>query len=104
MGLFFSVSSSFTLAKTVRDNRDATRDTGAWIMQTWASFIIAILLVVVGIWNLPVDTWVRGYVAVVYFFVLASSFTLSKTIRDNDEARKQHAIGTTATKFTAEEL
>jgi len=86
MGLFFMIGSTFTLAKTIRDNRFRQIDTPAWIFQVWTSFIISLLLVAVGVYNMPVELWVKGYIAIGTIFVLATSFTLSKTIRDNHEA------------------
>lgn len=60
--------------------------TPAWIAQTWASFIIALAAMVFGIWDLPVDNWVRGFIGVGQFFLIASTVTLATTIRDNHEA------------------
>ncbi len=86
MGLFFTVGSTFTLAKTIRDNRFRQVDTSAWIFQVWASFGASLLLTTFGVYNMPVDLWVKGYVGIGLAFVIAASFTLSKTIRDNHEA------------------
>lgn len=86
MGYLFSIAATFTLAKTIRDNRYYRTDTSAWILQVWISFGLAVLLTAAGLLRLPVEFWVRGYLAVGLFFALASSFTLAKTIRDNDEA------------------
>lgn len=91
MGLFFMIGSTFTLAKTIRDNRLRQVDTSAWILQVWMAFAIAIFLMGLGIYFLPVDRWIRGFTAIGSLFVLASSFTLAKTIRDNAEAAKERA-------------
>jgi hypothetical protein len=64
------------------------KDTPAWIFQVWASFLISLILSSVGIAYLPVDVWMRGYVAIAFFFTVASSFTLAKTLRDNQETGK----------------
>lgn len=92
MGLFFMIGSTFTLAKTVRDNRFGQVDTSAWVFQVWASFIMSLLLMSCGVFWMPVDLWVKGYVAIGMAFVLATSFTLSKTIRDNHEAAKAAGV------------
>ena len=42
----------------------------------------------IGIWVLPVDLWIKGYLAMGLFFTVGSTVTLSKTVRDNHEARK----------------
>ena len=88
MGFFFTVGSTFTVAKMIRDNHYRQVDTSAWILQVWIAFALALVLMLVGLYNLPVDWWVRGYIAIGLFFTISSSFTLAKTIRDNEEARK----------------
>jgi hypothetical protein len=92
MGLFFMIGSTFTLAKTIRDNDNQQVDTSAWILQVWIAFGISVLLTGIGIFYIPADLWIRGYVAIGACFVLASSFTLAKTIRDEHEATKEAMI------------
>ncbi|MCT7970646.1 YiaA/YiaB family inner membrane protein [Laspinema olomoucense] len=36
--------------------------TTAWVIQVWASFVIALAATGVGIVNLPVTNWVKGYI------------------------------------------
>ena len=83
MGLFFTLGSTLSLAKTIRDNRFRRIDTGAWIFQVWAAFVISAILTAVGIYNLKVEFWVQGYAAIALLFVVTTAFTLAKTIRDN---------------------
>ncbi len=64
------------------------RDTPAWIFQTWASFILSMGATGTGIYYLPVDLWVRGFMAMGILFTVASAFTLAKTVRDNHESEK----------------
>ena len=64
------------------------QDSGAWIAFTQIAFVLALIGMVIGIWLLPVDLWVRGYLAMGFFFVVSSTITLCKTTRDNHEARK----------------
>lgn len=60
----------------------------AWIVQTWVSFAIAIAASGLGIWHLPVDAWVRGFMAMGTLFTIISSLNLAKTIRDVHESQK----------------
>jgi hypothetical protein len=64
------------------------KDTNAWIFQVWISFIISVATTSVSIVYLPVDNWVKSYMAMGYLFSLSSAFTLAKTIRDNQEASR----------------
>lgn len=84
MGLFFTLGSTFSLAKTIRDNQHRRVDTGAWTFQVWAAFLASAILTGAGIWNLKVEFWVQGYAAIALLFVLTTAFTLAKTIRDNN--------------------
>jgi hypothetical protein len=70
-------------------NRDnpKQKDTSAWILQTWLSFAIAMLVAIYGLFNLPIDLWQKGYLTMGLFFCLCSTFALAKTIRDNHHRR-----------------
>lgn len=70
--------------ETYRRESDST----AWLVCVHASFGLACLSALVGIAYLPVDWWVRGYMAMAFLFTIGSSFTLAKTLRDQHEARK----------------
>jgi hypothetical protein len=70
------------------DNAPIQKDTTAWIFQVWVSFLASMAAMIVGILHLPVDGWVRGYMAMGTLFTVGSAFTLAKTIRDNYEAGK----------------
>lgn len=64
------------------------KDSAAWIFQTWAAFILSISMTTVGIVNLPVDNWVKGFMGMGLAFSVGSTFTLAKTTRDLYEARR----------------
>jgi len=63
-------------------------DSGAWRMQVILAFIVALGLTTFGIWFLPVDLWVKGYLMMGLYFTVSSSFALSKTLRDEHERGK----------------
>ena len=62
------------------------RPTGAWISFSYISFGASLLLVGVGIFALPLDWWVRAYLAMGVTMVVQSTFTLAKNLRDVHEA------------------
>lgn len=64
------------------------KDTSAWITQVRISFMLSITATSVSIAYLPVNNWVKSYMAMGYLFSLSSAFTLAKTIRDNQEASR----------------
>ena len=64
------------------------KDTTAWIIQVWLSFTLSLSATSIGIFYLPVDGWVKGYMGMGLLFSIGSTFTLAKTTRDNHEAAK----------------
>lgn len=61
--------------------------TGAWRFQVWASFLVSVVLTLGGIFYLPVDFWIKGYLAMGILFMIGSCFSLAKTVRDDHEAQ-----------------
>ena len=61
------------------------KNTTAFFAQAAISFGIAAAAVGIGITYLPVDRWIRGFLAVGCLFLVSSAFTLAKVIRDNQE-------------------
>ncbi len=56
------------------------------LLRTGAiSFGVASLAVGIGITYLPVDRWIRGFLAVGCLFLVSSAFTLAKCVRDQQE-------------------
>lgn len=86
IGLFFCLFSSFAVAKTIRDNRDGQVDTGSWVMAVWIAFAAAIALTAWGLWRMAIPDWQKGYMVVSWLFLVSSTFTLAKTVRDSHEA------------------
>ncbi|HEY2517422.1 MAG TPA: YiaA/YiaB family inner membrane protein [Polyangiaceae bacterium] len=69
-------------------NDEIQRDTGAWIFQVWASFALAVGTTSIGIAYMPVDPWLRAFLGMGLLFSVGSTFSLSKTIRDNHESKR----------------
>jgi hypothetical protein len=63
------------------------RDSGAWQLQVWVSFAMAVFLCAVGLAYLPGDDLDRVFMVMGYLFCLSNVFVLSKMIRDNQKAR-----------------
>jgi hypothetical protein len=61
------------------------KNTPAFFAQAVASFAVAMCAVAVGIVALPVDPWVRGFLALGLLYTVTSAFTLAKCIRDRQE-------------------
>lgn len=59
-----------------------------WITFTKLSFGLSVAAMVGGIVMLPVTFWIKGYLAMGALFLLGTTFTLAKTVRDEFEANK----------------
>lgn len=63
-------------------------NTGSWVFFVKASFAIAILAVGLGVLFAPVDYLVKGYLGISSLFLVSTTITLSKTLRDEHEAQR----------------
>jgi hypothetical protein len=63
------------------------RDTRAWQLQVWVSFLLAVFLCGVGLAFLPGRDLDRAFMVMGYFFSLSAAFVLAKFVRDNAQAR-----------------
>jgi hypothetical protein len=60
----------------------------AWVVFTYVSFAAAVAMVIVGIMLMPIELAMKGYLAIGVAMLIQSCITLTKTIRDNEEASK----------------
>lgn len=60
----------------------------AWVAQTWISFIVSVLVTSIGIWFLPVDPWIKAFMAMGLLFTIGSAISLAKTLRDLHEGQR----------------
>lgn len=86
IGMLFCLFATFAVAKTQRDNRDGQVDTSQWVMAVWIAFASAVLLTGWGLWRMQIDVWQKYYMLVSWLFLVSATFTLSKTVRDAQEA------------------
>jgi hypothetical protein len=61
------------------------RITAAFFLQAAISFVVALAVTLIGIAYLHDSAWVRGFLALGLLYVVTSSFTLAKCIRDRQE-------------------
>jgi hypothetical protein len=63
-------------------------NTGAWLSFVYLQFGVAAGMTALGIFFMPVDLIVKGYLMMSSLFLIGSTFTLAKTVRDEHEARR----------------
>lgn len=71
------------------------RDTRAWQLQVWVSFLLAVFLCGVGLAWLPGRDLDRAFMVMGYFFCLSAAFVLAKFVRDQDTARRERRAADT---------
>jgi len=72
---------------TTKKVSNGSPHTSAWIAQTYVSFIISISATIIGVFYMPGDNWLKGYMGMGLLFSVASTASLSKTIRDVEESK-----------------
>ncbi|WP_050422868.1 YiaA/YiaB family inner membrane protein [Bradyrhizobium tropiciagri] len=69
-------------------NQTIQPHSGGWVTFTYASFAASAFLVAVGVFFLPIDLWMKGYLTMGIVMLIQTCVTLTKTIRDNYESSK----------------
>lgn len=65
------------------------RDTRAWQLQVWLSFLVSVFLCGVGLAYLPGADLDRAFMVMGYVFCLSAAFVLAKFVRDQETARRE---------------
>jgi hypothetical protein len=75
-----------------------TTQSAGWVAFTYIAFGTSLLMVGIGIAFLPIEIWMRGYLAIGVLMVIQSCITLAKTQRDAAEnARLVNRVETART-------
>jgi hypothetical protein len=60
----------------------------AWVTFTYISFAASAFMVAIGIWLLPLDLSMKGYLTMGFLMLIQSCVTMTKTMRDMHEGGK----------------
>jgi len=85
MGYLFCLSAAFALAKFIRDNATRPVDTPLWRVVVWGGFLLAMTLTAWGLVQMEINPTYRAFLGVSWLFLISTSFTLAKTLRDAHE-------------------
>jgi hypothetical protein len=93
MGYFFCLSTAFVLSKYVRDNdrapqdsRNSKRDTPLYGAVVYVAFAAAVALTAWGLYRMTIAESYKAYLLVSWLYLITTTFTLAKTLRDRHEA------------------
>lgn len=67
------------------------RNTPAFTMMAWASFLLFVALMLIGLYTLKEPLMVKGYYLMAAVGLISSSFTVAKVVRDNQEDENDFA-------------
>ena len=63
-------------------------NSSGWLFYVKASFALALLATGLGIVFAPIDLLVKGYLGICALFLVSTTITLSKTLRDEHESQR----------------
>ena len=86
MGNVFCLSAAFFLSKFVRDNQNARIDTPMWRWVVFGAFGVDMGLTGWGLLRMSIDETYKAFLFVSWLFLISSTFTLAKAIRDAHDA------------------
>ena len=67
-------------------NQTVQHHSSAWVTFTYVSFGASAFMVAAGVFFLPVDLWIKGYLTMGIVMLIQSCVTLTKTMRDVHES------------------
>jgi len=70
-------------------NATQPKQTTAFFAQSAISFAVSVLGLITGIVYLPIDGWMRAFLALGSLYAVTSTFTLGKCVRD---AQDSHSV------------
>lgn len=81
--LLYGLFSAVSLQKSVRDRLEDIPVTPIYFGLCWASVIIAIVLLAVGLWNATFTLSEKGFYAMAFVLSLFAAITVQKNTRDS---------------------
>ena len=91
MGYVFSVTATFVLSKYVRDTErnkhsDGYQDSPLFGAVVWLGFALALGLTAWGLSRMDINDPYKAFLGLGWLYLITSTFTLAKTLRDGHEA------------------
>ncbi|MFZ4656596.1 MAG: inner membrane protein YiaA [Caldilineaceae bacterium] len=81
--LLYGLFSAVSVQKVVRDRMEGIPVTDLYYGICWASAIISMGLMVIGLWNAPLWLSEKGFYAIAYFLSLFAVIAVQKNTRDS---------------------
>lgn len=81
--LMYGLFSAISLQKSVRDQLEGIPVTGIYYGLSWFSTIVAVLLLVVGLWNATLTLSEKGFYGMAFLLSLFAAIAVQKNTRDS---------------------
>jgi uncharacterized membrane protein YiaA len=86
--LMYGLFSAVSLQKTVRDQLEGIPVTNIYYGLSWFSTILAIVLLVVGLWNATLTLSEKGFYGMSFLLSLFAAIAVQKNVRDSKKAEE----------------
>ncbi len=83
--LMYGLFSAISVQKSVRDRLEGIPVTNIYYGLSWFSTVLAISLLVVGLWNAEIDLTAKGFYAIAFMMSLFAAIAVQKNTRDAAE-------------------
>lgn len=80
--LMYGLFAAISLQKSVRDRNDGVPVTGLYFGLCWFSVLLAIVLLVTGLWNASLAPSEKGFYAMAFLLSMFAAVTVQKNVRD----------------------
>src|SRR5690606_32649519 len=84
--LMFGLFSAVSLQKSVRDKMENIPVTPIYYGLSWTATLLAVLLLIIGLWNAELTLSEKGFYGIAYLMSLFAVIAVQKNIRDNKVA------------------
>ncbi len=81
--LMYGLFAAISLQKTIRDQMEGIPVTGIYYGLSWFSTLLAILLLVIGIWNANLTLSEKGFYGMSFILSLFAAIAVQKNTRDS---------------------
>ena len=86
--LMFALFAVVSLQKSVRDRLEGVPVTDLYYGISWFATILAIILLIIGLWNATILPSEKGFYAFSFLLAIFGAVTVQKNVRDIQQAEK----------------
>lgn len=87
--LLFGLFGAISVQKSVRDRLEGIPVTDIYYGVSWFGTIAALVLLIIGLWNVEMDLSEKGFYGMAYILSLFSVIAVQKNTRDNQTLIKE---------------